>query len=81
MGERLRCQLPARVELEATCSPELGKDASVSAELAHGRDMDEILRGRTEHGGTANVDHLDGVLLAHVSLGRYALKRVEVHAD
>ena len=81
MGERLRCQLPTRVELEAARPPELGKDAFVPGELAHRRDVDEVLRGRAEHGGTADVDHLDSLLLAHVSLGRYALERVEVDAD
>ena len=43
--------------------------------------MDEVLGGGAQHGRPADVDHLDGVLLADVLLARDGGERVEVDAD
>ena len=80
MGEGFGGQLAAGVEPDASLR-ELGEDLPVAGGLADGHDVDEVLGGCAEERRAADVDHLDGVLLAHVPARRDALERIEVDAD
>ena len=80
VGEGLGREPTAGVQLDAAVS-KLVEDLAVPFGLAEGHDVDEVLGGRAEERRPADVDHLDGVLLADVGARRHALERVEVHAD
>ena len=79
--EGLGGQAPSRLERELAAGAQLDQDLLVALGLGHRRDVGEVLRGRAQHRRPADVDHLDGVLLADRAAGDDVLERVEVHAD
>ena len=80
MGERLGGEPPAGLGREP---PPSRSSARISSYWVTSQRCDvlEVLGRRAEQRRAADVDHLDGVLLTHVLLGRDAPKRVEVDAD
>jgi hypothetical protein len=71
---------PSGLELDAA-GTQLCEDLLVAGGLAHGDDVDEVLRSRPQERRPADVDHLDRVLLADVPARGHALEGVEVDAD
>ena len=57
------------------------QDLAIALGPAERNAVREVLRGRAEHRGTADVDHLDGLLLADAPAPRDLAKGVEVDAD
>ena len=79
--ERLGGELAASRRRQLALVAELLEDRAVPLRRADRGDVDEVLGGGAQHRRPADVDHLDGVLLADVLLARDGGERVEVDAD
>ena len=79
--ERLGGKRPTRLERQVTAPLELGQDRVVLRGRADRNHVGEVLRRRPEQRRPADVDHLDGLLLARVLAPGDRVERVEVHAD
>ena len=80
-GERRRREPAARLVRELARRAQLGEHRLVVVGAADRRDVREVLRGAAQHRRAADVDHLDGLLLADAVLAGDLLERVEVDAD
>ena len=72
LASRLGVDLAGRLDLE--------QERVVAVDRADRRDVLEVLRRGAEHRRAADVDHLDGLLLAHVLPARDLREGIEVHA-
>jgi hypothetical protein len=79
--KRLGGQLTTRRRRQLPFLAELLEYRAVAIRGADRGDVDEVLGGGTQHGRSADVDHLDGVFLADVLLARDGRERIEVDAD
>ena len=73
LASRLGVDLAGRLDLE--------EERVVAVDRADRRDVLEVLRRGAEHRRAADVDHLDGLLLAHVLPARDLREGIEVDAD
>ncbi len=78
--ESLGGELAPGVERDAALG-ELAQDLLVARGLADGDDVDEALGRGPQQRRAADVDHLDGFLLADVPPRGHALEGIEVDAD
>ena len=79
--ERLRGQLAPRVERQLARGAQLVEHEAVPVGARHGGHEGEVLGGGAQHRRAADVDHLDGLLLADPELGDHRGERVEVGTD
>ncbi len=68
------------VERELAVLTQLVEHGAVLIRTADRRHARVVLRSRPQHRGAADVDHLDGVVLAHAPAPGDLCERIEVHA-
>ncbi len=64
-----RCRGSASLAEVRAAGPELTQNGGVAAGPANGRDVGVVLRGGAQQCRAADVDQLDGLLLAHAAPG------------
>ena len=79
--ERGRRETPARLQRDHAGLAQLRQHGLVVLGPADRRHVGEVLRRAAQHRRPADVDHLDGLLLADAVLPRDLLERVQVDAD
>ena len=79
--ERDGREASARLERKLAGGAQLGEHRGVLVRPRDGRDMREVLGRGAQHRGPADVDHLDGLLLADAVAGGDLCERIEVHDD
>ena len=57
----------------------LGQYGIIIGTVHHNRDIAVVLCGRSDHGGTANIDILDGVIQRALIIRSYLLERIQIH--
>ena len=81
VGVCLGRQLDAGVDVGVAEAAYLVQHHVIVAGIADNGDCGEVLGGAAEHGGTAYVDVLNGVLERAAGLGHRGLEGIEVYAD
>src|SRR5205807_2813296 len=80
-GERLGRESTARLERQLAGALQLLQQPGIARRSANRSAVSEVLRGAAQHRRAADVDHLDGLLLANSVAARNLAEGIEVDAD